>query len=295
MSGAQASLIVQFSEALERFRARVKTLEDQPRLARGEIGPAGPPGPPGAQGVPGARGPKGEAGAQGLRGLRGDQGEPGPQGAVGLTGARGATGETGARGQRGPRGERGSAGESGEAGKTPLFRMVQKAGRMVLELHDWMDASQQEPPTGYLSERGLVGDARQAADLRGAPGVAYGGQGGLSADEVIELIEANMGSTTTPEVEYPRLVTMVTSSGDNTLITPASGKALRIRRIKCTQDPDVSDTAMLSLRVGEKLIQIGPVLYGSDFVEGVVDAPLILNLEIATKVGVNIQYEEFTP
>lgn len=180
---------------------------------------------------------------------------------------------------------------AGANGKTPLFRLQQRAGRIVLEIHDWVDATDADPDTGYLGERGLVDDPRQAVDLRGAPGVALGGYG-LSESRVLELIEAAMSP---PDVEYPRIVATVTTAGPTTLHTPAAGKAIRVRRIKCTGDPDIADTPMLTLRLGDKLIQRGPVLYGADFVEGAVGDALILDLESAALIGVTILYEEITP
>lgn len=111
-------------------------------------------------------------------------------------------------------------------------------------------------------------------------------------DAVIAIIEAYMG---TPQVEYPRIVDIVTTAGDNLLHTPASGKCVRIYRVKCTPDPDTADTPMLTLKLGSKLVQTGPVLYGSDFVTGAVDQPVILHLESEAKIGVNILYEEVDP
>ena len=106
------------------------------------------------------------------------------------------------------------------------------------------------------------------------------------------IIEAYMSSS---EVEYPRVVTIISTVGDNTLHTPATGKCIRIRRIKCTPDPDTEDTPMLTLKIGAKIVQTGPVLYGSDFITGAVNDPIILNLAAAAVIGVNILYQEVDP
>lgn len=114
---------------------------------------------------------------------------------------------------------------------------------------------------------------------------------GLDA-HVIHLIETYMSN---PEIEYPRVVQTVSAAGDTILHTPALGKCILVRRIKCTPDPDTADAPMLTLRVGPKLIQTGPVLYGSDFVKGAVDDSLILNLQSSASIGVTILYEEVDP
>lgn len=183
-------------------------------------------------------------------------------------------------------------GVDGDDGWSPQFRIANFGTRSVLELYDWIGGEGDKPATGFVGTTGLVEHARDASDLRGAPGVAYGGGGGLSEERVIELIETSMP---TADIEYPRIVTTVTAAGPSTLHTPASGKAIRVRRIKCTPDPDSTDTPMLTLRIGAKLIQRGPVLYGADFVEGAVNDPLVLDLESAASIGVTILYEEFTP
>lgn len=133
-------------------------------------------------------------------------------------------------------------------------------------------------------------------DLQGAAGVtrvvSVAGGSSLTEQRVIELIEASMP---TPEIEYPRIVTTVNTAGANVLHSPPEGAAIRVRRIKCTPDPDSVETPMLTLRLGDKLVQRGPVLYGADFVEGAIGAALILDLQSAAEIGVTIIYEEFTP
>lgn len=223
------------------------------------------------------------SGKDGAAGKPGPEGKPGADGKNGKDGERGLPGADGKVGRRGLRGEPGLQGPQGEEG--PMGPMPD---------HEWQGTRLRfQKPDGTWGEW---------VDLRGPSGstgvVQLAGGGGVSEARVLELIEAAMPS---PDVEYPRIVTMVTDAGDNTLLTPASGKALRVRKIKCTSDPDVTDTPILTLSFGDssdpaqKLIQRGPVLYGSDFVEGAADQALVLNLEVAGKVGVTILYEEFSP
>jgi hypothetical protein len=265
--------------AIARKEARKIIPERGEKGERGERGPDGPRGPQGERGDKGERGP---IGPQGVPGINGDRGPKGDRGEKGNQGDRGERGEQGPEGKQGPRGERGRDGKNGRDGREGRKGDPGRPGdRGPMPRHRWQWTRLQfENPDGTWGE---------SVDLQGLSG---GGRRGLSRAEVMELIEASMP---TPDVEYARVVTTVSDAGDNTIIAPTAGKAIRVRKIKCTPDPDTVDTPMLTLRVGDKLIQRGPVLYGADFVEGAADAPVVLHLQSAAVVGVTILYEEFTP
>lgn len=83
---------------------------------------------------------------------------------------------------------RGEPGKRGANGWTPRLRLVNKGARSLIELHGWMQ-TEGEPPTGWLGVTGIVEHDREATDIRGAPGLAYAGAGGLSREEVLAIIE----------------------------------------------------------------------------------------------------------
>lgn len=281
MSALAAAVAAEVVKDLKRFRAQLAELQTPPAGPRGEPGERGETGARGLQGERGPRGPRGVAGETGARGERGPRGE------------RGETGVQGERGAVGPRGADGATGANGANGWTPMFRLADRAGRSLLELFDWFGGQGEKPPTGYLGAEGLVESPTRATDLRGPAGQAFGGYGGLSREDVLQLIEDAMPAD---NVEYPRIAQrfdLVT--GANTIYTPTAGKALRLRSIKVTPDPDTVDTPMLTLRIGAKVVQVGPVLYGKDFIEGAVGDALIIDAQSAVSAGVTIKYEEFTP
>lgn len=213
------------------------------------------------------RGPRGLRGPQGLPGV-GQRGEPGPRGFRGLPG-------------EGKKGDPGPPGKTGPMGPMPRHEVDGHKLRFQQSENSWGE--------WITLPRGEGIGAISPAALRGLIG-----GGGVSEARVVELIEDNMAV----DVEYDRVVTTVTASGNATLYTPPSGQAIRVRRIKCTSDPDVTNTPLLTLSVGAKDIQQGPVLYGSDYAEGGADEALVLNVEAVSgsiQVGVNIQYEVFTP
>lgn len=169
-------------------------------------------------------------------------------------------------------------GRPGDPGRGIAALRINHAGHLVVTWTDGTTAN-----LGRVVGKDAEGRKRDRIFVTG---------GGISEARALELIEAAMSP---PDVEYLRIVTTVTAAGPTTLHTPAAGKALRIRRVKCTPDPDATDTPMLTLRVGDKLIQRGPVLYGADFVTGAPGDPLILELESAAAIGVTILYEEVDP
>lgn len=262
MSGARASLLVELTEGLARAVRRIATLEARPAPARGETGamglqgPKGEPGERGPQGEQGLVGPAGEPGAPGARGPRGERGFAGETGPRGPRGTPGAAGEPGAAGARGPRGAKGADGKRGANGKTPQFRLHQRAGRIVMEIHDWIDAEEDAPETGYVGERGLVDDPRKAVDLRGAQGVALGGYG-LDESEVLALIEDAMADEDINDTPVPFTFT---AAGPNDIHAPPAGKAMRLHRIRALSDPDASDAVELRLMLGAVELQRGYVI-----------------------------------
>lgn len=73
-------------------------------------------------------------------------------------------------------------------GWTPKLRLTNKGTRSLLEVYDWFGGHGEKPQTGWLGATGLVEHDRDATNIRGAEGVAYGGGSGLTREEVLQLI-----------------------------------------------------------------------------------------------------------
>src|SRR5262244_760153 len=70
--------VMDVQQQLEELEQRIYELEQRPRHATGNRGPAGPAGPQGEQGERGAMGERGYTGSKGDPGPRGEQGPVGP-------------------------------------------------------------------------------------------------------------------------------------------------------------------------------------------------------------------------
>jgi hypothetical protein len=88
-----------------------------------------------------------------------------------------------------------------------------------------------------------------------------------------------------------------TASGDNVIYTPASGKAIRLHRIRALSDPDASDAVVLKLKMGATELQRGYVIEyrpSKNLRDGAVDEALVLNLGATGVVSGTAYIEEIT-
>lgn len=248
MSGpAPAAFAAVVARELLSLQARVAALQKR--------GP-GAPGGPGKRGKPGKDAPAPTA-AQiraALKGwleehatvLRGDPGHPGKPG-------KDAPAPTPAQLRRAVqawmrdnaaliRPEEGKPGPRGPAGWTPRLRLVNRGTRSVIEITGWTQGSD-EPTAGYLGATGVVESDRDATDIRGAPGMAYGGGGGLTREEVLALIEENAGMQFDDyaEVEY---LEDQTSSGVELVFTFSAPVQFVVVEMVSTLDQD-ADAALI--------------------------------------------------
>lgn len=108
----------------------------------------------------------------------------------------------------------------------------------------------------------------------------------MGASDMVALTDAAEDSAATS------LPFTVSTSGDNTLLTPPSGKSIWLRRLTPTlADPDGSSTPLLKLSLGGTEIARGYVLSGRFNITGPVDGTLVLNLSKNGSVSGTVFYE----
>jgi hypothetical protein len=122
----------------------------------------------------------------------------------------------------------------------------------------------------------------------------YQGGGGLSEQRIIQLIEEfGMDSG---EQEWLTAKATVTALGDTTVLTPASGKRVVIHKVYALNDPAATDPALIMVKllnddgVTEWIRNYGILTRQKR--TGAVDAPVVINLDVAGSVAVTIFYEE---
>lgn len=87
----------------------------------------------------------------------------------------------------------------------------------------------------------------------------------------------------------------VTASGDTTIHTPASGKAIRLFSIDALTDPDQSTTPLIKVLIGTNEKLRGHALGKWEIFTGAADEVLKINLSEASSVSGTAILEEFTP
>ncbi len=105
------------------------------------------------------------------------------------------------------------------------------------------------------------------------------------------------------QADLPKMTATCGSAGDNTVHTPAAGKKIRLLFFGYSAGANVAGV-LVGLRFGagtvfDRQYLIAPgqpyarnVKAGDGYVEGGVDEPLVVNLDAAQTVYVNIEYEE---
>lgn len=183
---------------------------------------------------------------------------------------------------------------AGANGWSPLLRLVNKGTRSLLELYDWTGGHGDKPRTGWLGPTGIVEHDREATDIRGAPGVAYGGGGGIDEPRVVELIEQAMAQDS-GEQDYQHQTATLTTAGDTTVLTPPPGQALRVHWVYAVGDPDNADAPLITVRLGARELYRAYALSKRQQITGAADEALVVNLSAAASVAVTVIYEVITP
>ena len=91
------------------------------------------------------------------------------------------------------------------------------------------------------------------------------------------------------------VVATVTASGDTTVHTPAAGKAVRLFWVSAINDPDEAASPLVKVKLGATEVYRAFAVAHWEIFEGVVDAPLVINLSGAASVAVTAHVQEFTP
>ena len=87
-------------------------------------------------------------------------------------------------------------------------------------------------------------------------------------------------------------VATVTSSGNTTILTPSSGKSLRLYWVSAINDPDEAATPLIKISLGAAEIYRVYALAHWEVFTGAADASLTVNLSDAASVAVTVHYEE---
>mgnify|MGYP006138002335 FL=1 len=87
----------------------------------------------------------------------------------------------------------------------------------------------------------------------------------------------------------------VTASGDTTIHTPASGKAIRLFSIDALTDPDQSTTPLIKVLIGSTEKIRGHAIGKWEIFTGAADEVLKINLSEGSSVSGTAYIEEFTP
>jgi hypothetical protein len=88
------------------------------------------------------------------------------------------------------------------------------------------------------------------------------------------------------------LVTTVVNSGDTTILTPTSGKALTVYWISAVVDPDQTSTPLIKIKLGTVEIYRVYVLAHWEPFTGAVNDTLVVNLQTASEVAVTVHWTE---
>lgn len=94
------------------------------------------------------------------------------------------------------------------------------------------------------------------------------------------------------EREYTHVVATVTASGDTTIHTPTSGKAVRLHWLYAINDPTATSAPLIKVKLGATEIYRVYALSKRQLKTGAVDAALVINLSTTGSVAVTAILEE---
>jgi hypothetical protein len=92
--------------------------------------------------------------------------------------------------------------------------------------------------------------------------------------------------------EYLRVATSVTAIGDTTIVTPSSGKRIRLQWVYAINDPVASTSTKITVKLGTAVQYVAWAISKRQQLTGAVDAPLIVNLSNSGDVAVTVFYQE---
>jgi hypothetical protein len=84
----------------------------------------------------------------------------------------------------------------------------------------------------------------------------------------------------------------VTASGDTTVLTPATGQAIRLFWVSAIADPDAVAPPLITVKLGALECYRAYAIAHWEVFEGAVDAALVVNLSEAADVAVTVHYQE---
>lgn len=121
-----------------------------------------------------------------VKGEKGDQGVAGKNGTNGTVGTNGTNGKSAyeialdngfsgsesdwIKSVQGVKGDKGDTGTNGLNGYSPVYRLVQNANGIFIQITDWIGGSGTKPSTGYLSSTGIVTNISNATSIQGSKG-----------------------------------------------------------------------------------------------------------------------------
>ncbi len=127
--------------------------------------------------------------------------------------------------------------------------------------------------------------------LQGVGTQAYGGGSVSFSKAGLNQLAGLLADTAATEVT-PVTETVI-ASGDTTVYTPTSGKAVRLVWVSAINDPDEAASPLIKISLGgTELYRAYAVAHRQQF-EGAVDAPLVVNLSEAASVAFTAHIQEF--
>jgi hypothetical protein len=85
---------------------------------------------------------------------------------------------------------------------------------------------------------------------------------------------------------------VVTASGDTSIITPSSGKSIKMYWISAINDPDSSTSPLITIKIGTTSYYKAYAIAHWEIFTGAVNDSLIINLDEAGSVAITVHYEE---
>lgn len=89
----------------------------------------------------------------------------------------------------------------------------------------------------------------------------------------------------------------MTAAGNTTLVTPATGKFLRLVWILAVPNPDNLNANLIRIKFGTSGSSLyeGYAMAHWEVFDGAVNAPLVVNTQTAEAISVTVHYREITP
>lgn len=178
----------------------------------------------------------------------------------------------------------------------PIIQAVQalKGPATADEIAEAMVRAMGVAPTQESSSAALaeVAAALKKLDFRlqGVGTQAYGGGSVSFSDTGLRQL---MDAWSDPSTEsVTPLVATVTATGETTILTPTTGRALRVLWVAAINDPDQAQSPLVQVKLGStELYRAYAVAHRQTFT-GAVNAALTVTLDQAGSVAVTVHYTE---